>query len=195
MENEVLYFLFYVIKKTIWLSAKKRDTLLLTISKQIRVANRRQQQDVIGAINFKEFQSVTSKLFHAYICILQANVLFSLVNQILALDPELVFLHQNPKLLIAIKDMKTQLRKFILSPNKCKELISGWTYYIVVKDVSGHGVGVVVSGENFPCTPTVFRMQWPEWVKIEITSSSNRMGMLTISDLEMAVLLLLWLVM
>ena len=107
----------------------------------------------------------------------------------------MVFLHQNPKLLIVIKDMKTLLRESTCRPTKCKELISGWTDYIVVKDVSGHGVGVVVSGENLPCTPTVFRMQWPEWVKIEITSSSNRMGMLTISDLEMAVLLLLWLVM
>ena len=59
----------------------------------------------------------------------------------------------------------------------------------------GHGVGGVVFGENFPCTPTVLHIQWKEWVKIEITSSSNRTGTLTNSDLEMAGILLLWLVM
>ena len=38
-------------------------------------------------------------------------------------------------------------------------------------------------------------MQWPEWVKIEIISSNNCTGTLKSSDLEMAGLLLLWLVM
>ena len=99
------------------------------------------------------------------------------------------------KLLIAIKDMKTLLRESTLRPIKCKELISGWTNYVGVKYSSGHGVGGVVFGENLPCTPTVFCIQWPEWVKVEITSSSNHTGTLTNSDLEMAGLLLLWLVM
>ena len=106
------------------------------------------------------FNSVTSKLCHAFIYIPQANGLFSPVNQIIALDPELVFLHQNPKLLIAFKDMKTLLHESTLRPIKYKELISGWPDYIGVKYLSGHGVGGVVFGENLPCTPTVFRMKW-----------------------------------
>ena len=113
---------------------------------------------------------------------------------IVALEQELVFLHQNPKLLIGIKDMKRLIRESTLRPNKCKEIISGWPDYIGVKYASGHGVGGVVFGENLLCTPTVLRMKWPEWLKREITSSSNRTGALTNSDLKISGILLLWLV-
>ena len=63
----------------------------------------------------------------------QENGLFSLVNRILTLELELMFLQQNPKLLIAIKDMKTLLRKYTLRTTKCKELITEWPDYIGVK--------------------------------------------------------------
>ena len=76
----MLGFQFDGIKKKIWLAAKKRDTLLLTLSKWIQCAYKGQQQDGIGAIGFKEFQLVTSKIRHALISIPQANILFSLVN-------------------------------------------------------------------------------------------------------------------
>ena len=91
--------------------------------------------------------------------------------------------------------MKTLLRESTLRPNKCKELISGWPDYIRVKYALGHGVGGVVFGNKLPCTPTLFRMQWPEWVKSEIISSSNLTGTLTKLDLEMSGLFFLWLVM
>ena len=133
LEKEVLVFHFDAIEKTIWLEAEKRDTLLLTISKWVLGENKGQQQDGIGTINFKEFQSITSKLRQAFIYIPQTNGLFSPVNLILALEPELVFLHRNPKLLIAIKDMKTLLRESTLRPTKCKELISG-----CCRNISGH---------------------------------------------------------
>ena len=183
MEKEVLDFQFDGIKKTIWLEAEKRDALLLMLSKWIRGANKGQRQYGIGAIVFKEFQPVTSKIRHSFISIPQKNRLFSPVNRILALEPELVFLHQNPKILIAIKDMKKLLRESNLSPTNFKELISDWPDYIGVKYASGHGIGSVVFGENLPCTPTVFCTQWPEWVKIETISSSNSLGTFKKSDL------------
>ena len=60
---------------------------------------------------------------------------------------------------------------------------------------SGHGVGGIIIGETEGCVPTVFRMEWPDDIKAEINSESNPKGRLTNSDLEMAGLLLLWLVM
>ena len=91
--------------------------------------------------------------------------------------------------------MKTLLHESTLRKTKCKELISGFPKYTGVKYASDHGVGGVVFGKKLTCTPAVLHMQCPEWVKIEITSSSNHKGKLTNSDLEMARLLLLWLVM
>ena len=60
--------------------------------------------------------------------------------------------------------------------------------------MSGHGICGVVFDEKISCTPTVFRMQWSEWVKREIISSCNRTETLKNSDFEMDGLLLLWLV-
>ena len=69
LENEVLGFKFDGIKKKIWLAAEKINALLLTLSKWIQGANKGQLQNGIVAIGFKEFQSVTSKLCHAFISI------------------------------------------------------------------------------------------------------------------------------
>ena len=90
--------------------------------------------------------------------------------------------------------MKTLLRESTLRLTKLKELISGWTDYIGVKYASSHNIGGVVFGKKLSCTPTVFRMQCPEWVKIQIFSSSNRTGTLINSYLEISRLLLLWIV-
>ena len=54
LEKEVLGFQFDATKKTIWLAAKKRDALLITLSKWIWGTNKGQQQDGIFAIGFKE---------------------------------------------------------------------------------------------------------------------------------------------
>jgi hypothetical protein len=71
----------------------------------------------------------------------------------------------------------------------------GHPAYVGVKDASIHGVGGIIIGENKACVPTVFRMEWPEWVKNEVLkTNSGKKGTLTNSDLEMAGLLLLFLV-
>lgn len=73
--------------------------------------------------------------------------------------------------------------------------MAGWPDYIGVHDASGQGVGGVVFGENMGCTPTVFWYEWPEDVKRNIITRTNRHGGITNSDLEMAGLLCTWLVM
>ncbi len=50
-------------------------------------------------------------------------------------------------------------------------------------------------GENSNCPPTVVRLQWPADITNNLKSDSNPNGMITNSDLEMAGLLLVLLVM
>ena len=92
-------------------------------------------------------------------------------------------------LLAAVAGCRTFLRKSSDSPTRCRELVSGWPDYIGVCDASSHGVGGVVFGETESCLPTVFRWEWSPEVKEAYHSKrvSN-------SNLEMAGLLLLWLV-
>jgi hypothetical protein len=111
-------------------------------------------------------------------------------------QPENIFLGRNEKLSTAIKDMTTLLRESTKNPTRCKELVMGHPDYVGVKDASIHGVGGIIVGENKACVPTVFRVEWPEWVKQEVLkTNAGKKGNLTNSDLEMAGLLFLFLVM
>jgi hypothetical protein len=72
----------------------------------------------------------------------------------------------------------------------------GESDFVGVKDASIHGVGGVIIGDKKACVPTVFRLEWPEDIKQEVLKTNSRKkGNLTNSDLEMAGLLLLFLVM
>jgi hypothetical protein len=53
---------------------------------------------------------------------------------------------------------------------------------------------VVVLGENSACTPIVFRWEWPEDIKRDMKTVTNPSGRLSNSDLEMAGLVILWLI-
>jgi hypothetical protein len=90
---------------------------------------------------------------------------------------------------------RTLLRKSTLSPTRCQELVRGWPDYVGICNVSSVGVGGVIVGKNRACTPIVFQLQWPPDITATVKSVSNPDGMTTNSDLEMAGLLLLLLVM
>jgi hypothetical protein len=89
--------------------------------------------------------------------------------------------------------MRTLLRNSTTRPTRCKELVAGWPDYVGVVDASSFGVGGVIIGELSECRPTVFRLQWPPDITDSVVSDKNREGKITNSDLEMAGLLLLWL--
>lgn len=68
--------------------------------------------------------------------------------------------------------------------------------YIGVVNASSHGLGGIIIGKNKECIPTVFRMEWPQWVKDEVNkTNSGKDGLLTNSDLEMAGVFVLWMCM
>jgi hypothetical protein len=104
-----------------------------------------------------------------------------------------VYLHRNTPLFLAIKDMHTLLHNSTTRPTRCKELVDGWPDYVGVVDASSFGAGGVIVGELSECRPTVFRLQWLPDVTDSVVSDKNRGGKITNSDLEMAGLLLLWL--
>ena len=63
-----------------------------------------------------------------------------------------------------------------------------------IVDASKEGVGGVVFGITHECVPTVFRMEWPKEVRDQLQTEENPGGTITNSDLEMAGLVLIWLV-
>ena len=187
--KELLGFTFNGIEKTVWLSEDKRSALLDTLRVWKRLSTRR------GGIPFNEFRSTLSKLQHAFITIPAGRGLLSPLYRILAIHPRFVFLHKNLPVLHAVHDCHTFLHESICTPTKCKSLITGWPDYVGITDASGHGVGGCIIGENKAVPPTVFRFEWPSDISCSIVSDQNPTGSITNSDLEMAGLLTLWLVM
>jgi hypothetical protein len=189
--KEILGFEFNGETKTMQLDAKKREFLLAVLTKWIRTG-----QHKSGGIEFKEFETVIAKVRHAFMCIPEGRGLLTPMNRLLRKRPAFVYLHRNKKLFHAIKDCRTLLREATLRPTKCSELVMGDPDFVGVKDASVHGVGGIIIGESMACVPTVFRMEWPQWVKDEVVkTNTGQGGTLTNSDLEMAGLLLLFLVM
>ena len=105
-------------------------------------------------------------------------------------DPKNIFLQQNKPLFLAIRDYRHLLELSTKNPNPCKELVTGWPHYIGVKDSYIHGIGGIIMGEVKACISTVFHLAWPDDIN-ELFHKGN----ITNSDLEMAGLLILWLVM
>ena len=187
--KELLGMTFDGTAKTIWLSETKRDALIKTLKTWLRSAAKRR------AVPFDEFRSTLSKLQHAFLTIPAGKGLLSAFYKVLALHPTMVYLHSNANLLNAVADCRIFLRDTISSPTKCRNLITGWPDFVGITDASGHGLGGVIIGEGLAVPPTVFRWQWPKDISDNIISDANPNGQITNSDLEMAGLLMLWLVM
>jgi hypothetical protein len=184
-KKTILGFDFDGIKKTIWFEEAKRAHLLTILHGWIRSS----KSGTIG-IPFKEFETVVAKIRHAFTAIPAGRGLLTPCNKILQSKPTLVYLQRNPVLQAAIMGCRTLLRESSDSPTRCRELVGGWPDYIGVCDASSHGVGGVIFGENDMCVPMVFRWEWPQEIKDLYQNDA-----ITNSDLEMAGLLLLWLIM
>jgi hypothetical protein len=137
-------------RKTMWLEEKERAILLTTLKGWIRSGKNKQ------GIPFKDFKSVTAKLRHAFLSLQGGKGLLSPCNRLLQKRPSVVYFHRNPPLFLAIKDMRTLLRKSTTRPTRCKELVVGWPNYIDVCDASSFGAGGIIIGELSECSPTVF---------------------------------------
>ena len=191
LQKDCLGFTFDGEAKTMQLEEPKKEFLLATQTKWIRTAKHKS-----AGIAFPEFESIIAKMRHAFMCIPEGRGLLTPMNRLLRKRPPMVFLQRNKRLLTALKDCRTILREATRDPTKCSELVMGEPDYVGVKDASVHGVGGIIIGENKSCIPTVFRMEWPQWVKVEVEkTNAGRGGSLTNSDLEMAGLLLLVLIM
>ncbi len=91
--------------------------------------------------------------------------------------------------------MRTLLHESTLELTWCHQLVSGWPNFIGIKDALSHGVGGVILGKLSACPPTIFCFAWPDDIQESLVSPLNRDGTVPLSDLEMAGLRLLFVIM
>jgi len=184
-KKTIFGFDFDGVNKTIWLEEAKQAHLLTVLHGWIRSS-----KSGVAGIPFKEFETVVAKIRHAFTAIPAGRGLITPCNKILQTKPPIVYLQHNHMLRAAIMGCRKLLRESSDSPARCRKLVGGWPDYIGMCDALSHGVGIVIFGEKEPCVPTVFRWEWPQKIK-----DLYHEGIFTNSDLEMAGLFLLWLVM
>jgi hypothetical protein len=168
------------------------------ISQDSKIRYRLQVESYISDWQFSKSQHLASYVSrlngmaydrHAFTAIPAGRGLLTPCNKILQTKPPLVYLQRNPMLRATIMGCQTLLWESSDSPTCYREPLGGWPDYIGVCDVSSHGVSHVIVGKNEACIPIVFYWEWPQEVKDHFHE-----GHISNSDLEMASLLLLWMV-
>ena len=138
----LLGFEFDGIDKLIWLEATKHASLLTILHQWIRGSVKAKR-----GIPFVKFESVISKLQHAFTVLREGRGLLSPCNWIIQRRPQVVYLHRDGALMEAIQDIRTILQALTISPTQCKDLVAAWPDYIGIVDASSHGVRGVIIGE------------------------------------------------
>jgi hypothetical protein len=188
--KEILGFCFNGSNKTLWVAEGKRDALIHALKSWLRAT----AKNAKFGIPFTEFRSTLYKVRHAFLSIPAGKGLLSPFYSILGKEPPVVFLRRNANLRTALQECCVFLQNSIASPTACRSLVSDWPHIIGVTDASKHGVGGIIVGERMALPPTVFRLAWPDTIKHDLNSADNRTGSITNSDLELAALLFLFLV-
>ena len=80
-------------------------------------------------------------------------------------------------------------------PTPIKLLVPDYPSYIQYTDACGIGTGGIISSGLKPCLPIVWKFEWPENIKTALVTNTNPSGSISINDLELAGMVLGWLVM
>ena len=186
--KEILGWIFDGINRTIELPPEKLQKIRHTLKKVISREH----------ASFTEFNSLLGKLHNACLAIPNGKSMLSPLYRLLPSDnhPQRrrsrrahIQIPRGSDAYLALVDLRTILKLVANRPTKCSQLVPGWPHFVGFCDACKHGAGGVwLSGKtNIP--PTVWRLKWPP----DITALVEA-GKLSINDLEMAALLLHYLV-
>jgi len=99
-----------------------------------------------------------------------------------------------PVLKQTLKDWRTLIQDMTANPASVKLLVSEFPNIIKYTDACKLGAGGVFTPGMDPFQHWVWQYEWPPDIQQELVSATNRTGRLTINNLELAGLVLGWLV-
>jgi hypothetical protein len=144
----------------------------------------------------KAFRTLLGKLQHAALAMPAGKSILTPLHKFVeeGKDKHILYFTNRPIILEALRDIHILLREMTSRPTHVRELVPDLPAYIGFCDACKRGAGGVwLSGsKNFH--PVVWHLAWPTDISARLVSSSNPNGDLTINDLEMAGLLLQYLV-
>jgi hypothetical protein len=188
--KEILGWIFDGITRTIELPPGKLDKIRAAVKKVLRAQH----------ASTSDFQSLVGKLQHAAMGIPNGKGLLSPLFKLLPTEHSHharrrhIQIPQGSEAHEALKDLNTILKMVANRPTKCAQLIPGWPHFVGYCDASKWGAGGVWLSGKDGLHPVVWRVPWPADITNRLISPANPNGDLTINDLEMAGLLLHYLV-
>jgi hypothetical protein len=109
-------------------------------------------------------------------------------------DQRYIRIRHNHAVREALRNFGTLIKAVGQRPTHCRELIVNKPGYIGYCDASKLGTGGVWLSGHFHLAPVVWRLEWPEDIRRMVVSYDNPNGTITNSDLEMAAMLIHYLV-
>ena len=181
--KEILGWMFDGQQFTMELTDKKRATILQEINTILKAKKS----------TAKQLEKLQGKLVHVATGIPGGKGLLSPLYKTVATAKEWITINKDTKQ--CLSDWKTIIREVAARPTSVLELVPRLPHTIGYVDASGSAAGGVwTSGTQQLQTPIVWRFQWPPEIQQNLVSANNPQGTISINDLELAGVLLAWLV-
>jgi hypothetical protein len=182
--KEILGWIFDGQNRTIELPTDKVDKITAELHSTTRKA----------AVPRKDFEKLRGKLRHACIGLPAGKGLMGPIDAALTGDRHFIKIRDNPLLLNTLRDFATLIGLLAARPTHCRELIVSDPGYLGYVDASKLGAGGVWLPGILFLLPIVWRVEWPQDIRDNVVSFANPTGTITNSDLEMAGMVIQYLV-
>ena len=183
-EKELLGFLVNGETKTVRISESKATDI---VSELRRILKKKHVQ-------LKRYRRIVGKLRHVALILPGIKGLFSPINKALRGEPRVIGLGKDSDVRAAFLDLATMVEDLATRPTHVKELVPGDDHYTGYCDACAAGAGGVWLSGDLSLPPLVWRVQFSAYITSQVVSDDNPRGTLTNSDLEMAAVLLHYMV-
>ena len=144
------------------------------------------------SVQCRDYESILGKVRHASIEVPGSAGLFTPINMVLKERPRWVRVSEDIK--EALSDFRLLLNTVVAEPTHVNKLVPGAPAYVGYCEVCRMGAGGVWLPGTKHIRPIVWRVEWLDNIKASLITRNNPNRTISVSNLEMAGLLLHYLV-
>ena len=183
-EKELLGFICNGEAKTVRISDAKFTDIVHEIQRILKKKR----------VQLKRYRRIVGKLRHVALIMPSTKGMFSPINKALKGEPAFIGLGKDSEVRAALLDLAVLVADLSKRPTHVKELVPGDDHYTGYCDACATGAGGIWMSGDAGLRPIVWRVHFDLAVSSQVVSESNPRGKLTNSDLEMAAVLLHYMV-
>ena len=179
-EKEILGFIIDGDAKTIRISESKAEDIVQEIRRVLKKKR----------VQLKRYRKIVGKLRHVALIMPGTKGMFSPINKALKGEPSMIGLGKESEVRAALLDLAVLVQDLCKRPTHVKELIPGDDHYTGYCDACATGAGGVWLSGEAGLRPIVWRVPFDHAISSQVVSDKNPRGRLTNSDLELAAVLM-----